>query len=610
LRAALLLLVAFSIQAQSAPKQVLVLQSFDRGYLVPDAFTGDLRVELDHRSAAPVNVIQIVVGPTGFVGASDQAVVDYIRSTFAGHRAPDLIVAVSGPASIFARKYRQHLFPDTPLLLTAVDLRYLREVPVAANESSVAVDNDFSLIVDDMLQLLPDTKQVFLVMGSGPLARFWHRELERALHRFQPRVTFIWSDEMSVPTILKRCSTLPPHTTIYFFTLGADAEGSAYADERVLADLHATANAPVFGAHSVMLDHGIVGGRVMDIEHLARNTADATLRILNGAPPASVTVPAQKPGRPVFDWRELQRWKIPESRLPAGSEVRFRGPSPWQEYRWTIVGAIATLIIESLLIVGLIYQRRARQRAELESKRSLALAADVSRRQTMAALSSSIGHELGQPLNAMIINTQALQMILAADTATKETIADILSDIQAQGERATQIINRHRTMLRSRQVEKNRIDLHVVIRESLELVAHEIRSRGIETAIELPSNACIINGDPVLLQQVFVNLLMNAMDAMDETPPARRRLTIRSDETAADVAVSICDTGSGVMSHLLDALFTPFVTTKSQGLGIGLTIARSIVDAHGGKMGVHNNPAEGATFTVRLPRSKATEIAA
>ena len=106
----------------------------------------------------------------------------------------------------------------------------------------------------------------------------------------------------------------------------------------------------------------------------------------------------------------------------------------------------------------------------------------------------------------------------------------------------------------------------------------------------------------MLLQQVLVNLVMNAMDAMADTPPARRLVTIISDVKAEDVEVSVRDSGAGVPAHVIDALFTPFVTTKSHGIGIGLTIARTIVDAHGGTIGALNNPEGGATFTLTLRR--------
>ena len=375
----------------------------------------------------------------------------------------------------------------------------------------------------------------------------------------------------------------------------------------MLADLRATANAPVFGGQSVHLGAGAVGGTMMPIDVIARNTADAAHRLLNGAPPGSINVPPQRPGQPVFDWHELERWGIPESRLPPGSVVRNRS-NLWSEHKSTVLTAAGVLLVQSLLIVGLVYERRARRLAEIESRRNLALAADASRRETMSALTGSITHELGQPLRSMIYNAQALQMMVTRNRATSDTTEEILSDIRAQGLRATQIIERHRTMLRSRQLDKKPIDLHLVINESLALVAHDLEARQVETIVHLSSIPCVISGDQVLLQQVLVNLVMNAMDAMADTPTHRRHLTIRSDVRATDVEVSVCDNGTGVPPDVIGTLFAPFVTTKSNGLGIGLAIVRTILDAHGGTVAAHNNPEGGAAFVVTLPRSDTPRI--
>ena len=266
--------------------------------------------------------------------------------------------------------------------------------------------------------------------------------------------------------------------------------------------------------------------------------------------------------------------------------------------------AAGALAIQAFLIIGLLFERRARQRAEVDSRRNLALAADASRRETMSALTNSMAHELTQPLSSMMHNAQALQMMATANGATPDTIKEILSDIQTDGVLAAQIIDRHRTMLRSRQLQEGPIDLQAIVKESLALVAHDIRARQIETTINLPSNPCVVSGDPVLLQQVLVNLVINAMDAMAETPPARRHITISSGVTATNVAVSVRDTGPGLRADIIGRVFAPFVTTKSHGLGIGLTIAQRIVDAHRGTIDAHNNPEGGATFTVTLPRAK------
>ena len=430
----LLVLGAASSEAQPAVQQVLVLQSFDRGNLPVDHFTGNFRVDLDQRAGRPVNVVQVVVGPTGFVGAPEQAVVDYIRSTFADRPKPDLIVTVAGPAAVFARKHRQELFPDTPLLFASVDQRFLRDAPLGENETAVAVVNDFPRLIDDILQLLPQTRQVFMVMGSGQLGQFWRRELEEQFKRFHDRLTFVWSNDLSLPEILRRCASLPRDSAIVYLTFGTDAQGGAYADERVLADLHATANAPMFASLSPLLGHGIVGGRLMSIDDLSsqhgrRGHSNLERRAAWKHRRTATTAP----GQPIFDWRELQRWGIPESRLPPGSVVRYRSPSLWEEYKLTVLSAAGALVVQSLLIVGLLYQRRARQRAELDSRRNLALAADANRRETMSALTSSIAHELGQPLSSMMHNAQALQMMVTANRATPDTIGEILADIQSPG---------------------------------------------------------------------------------------------------------------------------------------------------------------------------------
>ena len=161
-----------------------MLQSVDRGNLTLDQFTGNFRVELDQRAEKPVNLVQVVVGPTGLVGASEQAAVDYIRSIFVNRSKPDLIVAIAGPAAVFARRHRQQLFPDTPLLFGAVDQRYLSDAPLGENETAVAVAVDFPGAIEAILELLPQTRQVFMVMGSGQMGQFWHRELENAVQAF------------------------------------------------------------------------------------------------------------------------------------------------------------------------------------------------------------------------------------------------------------------------------------------------------------------------------------------------------------------------------------------------------------------------------------------
>jgi signal transduction histidine kinase len=604
-----LALAATPAETQVPVRQVLVLQSYDRGNLILDHFTTNLRVDLDEYSGGPVNFIQVNVGPTGFVGAPEQSEVDFIRSNFEGRPKPDLIISMAGPAAVFARKYRSQLFPETPLLLASVDQRYLGDAPLGDNETAVPVLSDFPGLVDDILQVRPQTRMVFMVIGSGVIGKFWRHRLEEQFSRFHDRLTFVWSENMSLSQVLRHCSMLPADSAIYYFTFGTDAAGAAYADERVIASLHASANAPLFAHQSVFLGRGIVGGRLLDIDGLGRRTSEAAYKILSGVPAQTLRPAPQLPGQPTFDWRELERWQIPESRLPPGSQVVFRPPTLWSEHRDTMLVATGALSIQALLIFGLLLERRARRRAELDSRRNLALASDVNRRETMSALTSSIAHELAQPLSAMIHNAEALQLMIEAHHATPGDIREVLSDIEADGIHASKVIERHRAMLRSRQMQTRVVDLRNILDDTLALVAHDMIARQVSVDVRLPADSCLISGDPVLLQQVFVNLVINAMDAMSEAPPDRRHITISGEVKGAEIEVSVRDTGPGLPANLTGKLFTPFVTSKPHGLGIGLAIAKSIVDAHEGTIDARNHPDGGAIFrvTLRVRRQHAAE---
>jgi C4-dicarboxylate-specific signal transduction histidine kinase len=345
----------------------------------------------------------------------------------------------------------------------------------------------------------------------------------------------------------------------------------------------------------------VVGGRLMQQQDWIAALGRLALRVLRGE--SADSIPTASPDLSVsqVDWRQLRRWGISESRLPAGTIVRFRGPSLWRDFRREVLIGLAGLAIQSFLILGLLYHRRARQRAEVESRRNLALAADADRHATMSALTGSIAHELSQPLNSILHNAQAGEMLVASNRATTDTLRDILAEIRTADVRATQIVERHRTMLKNRQLDKKRLDIHAVVGESLALVAHDTRTRHVHLDVDLAAGPCLINGDQVLLQQVLVNLVMNAMDAMAETPPDRRRVSVHSKVGKESVEVSVRDAGTGLPSSVDRHLFEPFVTTKTHGLGIGLTIARTIVEAHRGSLDAHNNPEGGATFTVTLP---------
>jgi two-component system sensor kinase FixL len=213
-----------------------------------------------------------------------------------------------------------------------------------------------------------------------------------------------------------------------------------------------------------------------------------------------------------------------------------------------------------------------------------------------------VAHELNQPLTAILSNAQAAQRFLAQEPPDMAEVGEILSDIVAEDKRAGEVIRRLRALYRKGEAQFQAVDLNEIAREVLQLTHGDLMAREVSVTTRLALELPAVRGDRVQLQQVLLNLIVNACDAMSGNAAGDRNLTIATVTDGADaVQVSIADHGPGIGIDMLDRLFQPFVTTKPQGLGLGLSICRSIVMAHGGRLWADNNPERGATFSVALP---------
>ena len=243
----------------------------------------------------------------------------------------------------------------------------------------------------------------------------------------------------------------------------------------------------------------------------------------------------------------------------------------------------------------------ARKQAELEGEHLRRGLTHMARVTAIGQLTASLAHEVNQPLTAIVTNARAGQRVLATDAASLAEVRDILADIAADANRASEVIRRTRRFLRNSDFEPVPLDLADVVREVVVLAGRDTIVRRATVALEIDPDLPLVEGDRVQLQQVLLNLIMNGLEAMEETAPEDRRLVIRAGRgSGPEVLVAVRDAGAGIPREQLDQVFTPFVTSKAGGLGMGLAITRSIVEAHGGKIWVENNPGRGATFWFTL----------
>jgi signal transduction histidine kinase len=363
------------------PRRVLLLHSFGREFEPFSTFSDGFRSELARQSPQPLDFFDVALASARFESPEEDAFVDYLGALFGGRRV-DLVVPMGGPAVRFAQKHRGRLFPDTPMLLASVDQRLFQRSVLAGNDAVIAVRHDLRLVVEAALRLLPDTTNVVVVFGNSPLEKFWVDEFIREIQSLTNHVGWESFSQLSFEQMKKRSATLPPHSVMIYGQVFVDAEGIPQKGDEALVNLHAAANAPIFGIHDFQLGQGIVGGPLVSVRELARQSALAAARILGGESPARFRPPPIGPGVPMYDWRELQRWNISERQLPPGSVVKFRVRTLWERRRGLIIAVLSVLVVQAALIAGLVVNLGRRRRAERslrESEERMKLAASAAK---------------------------------------------------------------------------------------------------------------------------------------------------------------------------------------------------------------------------------------
>lgn len=262
-------------------------------------------------------------------------------------------------------------------------------------------------------------------------------------------------------------------------------------------------------------------------------------------------------------------------------------------------------------LLGVLMDITSRKQAEQEAVRQRKQLTHLTRVSVLGALSGALAHELNQPLTAILSNAQAARRILSHKRYDIEEIRQILEDIMADNLRAGDIISHLRSLLRKEEMMRRPVDMNKLIDGVLAFSKSDLVLKGVRVTKDFCRHCAMVEADPVQLQQVLLNLFVNAGEAMSRTPAAEKSLHIVTEETAAGrFRVSVSDTGEGITESNLQFLFEPFHTTKALGLGLGLPICNWIITAHGGQLFAHGNPGGGATFSFELPLPADTAIAA
>src|SRR5262245_22931302 len=591
--------------AAGEPRRVLLVHAFGHAYSSWSDMAGSFRAELIKRSKEPIDLYEVSLDTARVKDPQDEMpFVQYVRALLVDRKL-DLIVPIGAPSAFFMQRNRQLLFPATPMLIVGADKRLIPSNSLAVDDAAVLLDLDLPAFLANVLQLRPDTTDIAVVVGHSPVERYWTSELRREFQPLAERVKVEWFNDLTFDAMLQRAAGMPPSSTIFWFLLSEDAVGVPYSQDRALEAMRAVASVPMFGMGDYEMGRGIVGGPLMQMQKLGEQAAEVALRILKGDNPSAINTPYVVFGAPVYDWRELRRWNISENSLPYGSVVQFREHGIWQRYRWQIAEVFGVLWAKAAVIAGLILERRRRCAAELELRQRLMQVVHLNRSAIAGALSASVAHELNQPLAAIQNTAEAAILYLKAEPLNTTRIQDLLGNIIRDDNRAAKIVSNLRGLLKQQNsAELQEFDLNEVIRDALEVIAPEALRRGIELAGCNTHAALLVRGDRIQLQQVILNLAINAIDALNSCDSAGKKMSINAAPVHGfAVEVSVADNGIGIPPDRLNQIFETFYTTKGHGTGLGLSIARTIVEMYGGRIWAENRPSGGAEFRFILPRA-------
>ncbi len=237
----------------------------------------------------------------------------------------------------------------------------------------------------------------------------------------------------------------------------------------------------------------------------SRIAATVATRILDGEKAGDIKTPPMKYASPKYDWRQMQRWGISESDLPPGSSIYFRPRTAWETYRWQIVTICAAIALQGGLIMLLLFERRRRHLAEMDSRQRVVELAHVNRFSTAGELSASIAHEINQPLGAILTNTETARLMLQSPSPDLGEMKEILADIWRDNRRASEVVRRLRSFVSKAPFQRQEFDLNDLVVESVEFLSAQARSREITMRIVPTRMPLRINGDPIQLQQVLSN---------------------------------------------------------------------------------------------------------
>jgi signal transduction histidine kinase len=568
--------------AASETKQILVLHSFGRGIAPWDAIVAAFRTELARGSDTPIAIYEISLEAGQAPPSKDQQpFLELIRYRFAGS-PPQAVVIIGRPAVTFYLQNREKLFPGTPVVISGLEQEHLPQFSLHGGDYVVTSHDLTNKVIGNILQLLPGTKRIVIVSGDSPLERSWVGEANAALAQFAKAVTFEWLNDLSFEQMRQRVAHVPPHTAIFYFPIIKDAAGVPQDELTGLENLVEASVAPVFGYFESELGHGVVGGPYFSERREGVLLAGATLHAVRGQIQATPTVEVLGAEPLVYDWRALKRWGIDAARLPAGSSIRFRPPSLWEEHRALIIAAIAVFVLQAALLIGLLWERIRRRRAE-EAAQTLSGRLIDAHEDERRWLARELHDDITQRLAGLAIAAATLPgaAVLPADIETSRSIRGGLVQLSEDV---------HNLSYRLHPSVLDDLGLVEALKAECERVARVDNVQVEVRADVLPQN---------LPKEAALGIYRVAQEALRNIGRHAKASIVQLSLTSTDggLRLAVTDNGSG---------FEIGLQARRPRPSLGHASMRERIRVLHGQFDIRSSPGEGTTVLAWVPIAKAT----
>ena len=711
----------------SGPIHVLVMHWYSREYSPNDGFDTALQAALQAAAPQGVEYYSEYLETNRFPG-DDQARIlsEYLRRKYADKRL-DVIIAATEATLDFVLKYRLHLFAGVPVVF-ATDRPVSEAALSEAGAAGFVFANTYAKTLNLALKLHSGAKRVFVVSGTLSHDKALESLVRDDLRTYENKVSITYLTDLAPDELTAQIRSLPTDSLILFvWQQVLDSQGRLLEVQDILQRVVRDAKVPIYGRSHAMIGRGIIGGYVWTQEGNAAELADITMRIVNGTSPRDIPI-GKGPDTPMFDWRQLQRWQVDEHRLPSGSTIRFRELTMWQQYKRRIVGAIAILVLQMVLIAALLVQRKRAQIAQRVIRESeerfrnmadttptmiwvfdrnqqctfvnrawliftgrrieqelgagwkdsvhpddwhgysqasssaldtlapfqveyrlrradgeyrcilctgvprfqkdtvfagyIGSCVDISdlkqaqdralagqKLELMGMLANGVAHDFNNLLGGILASAE----LALSELRENADCAEELRRIATSASLGAQIVRELMDFGGKDTPALGPIDFALLIREVIQALKISI-SKSVLLKTEVAGHLGIVRGNPAQLQQIIINLVVNASQAIGDR---KGEICVRATmlmpkqktglEDAADlpdgeyVQLEVSDTGPGIDDKIKARIFDAFFSTKPAGRGLGLAVVQSVVRAHEGTVKVFSAPGRGTTFRVLLP---------